>query len=83
MATFQSSARTQQAIQELRDAGYRAYSVELPPHDGERMLAVLLGPYTEPASAERDLDAVRDLPGYSTARVVQAVPALLPPDAQP
>jgi len=83
MATFQSSARTQQAIQELRDAGYRAYSVELPPHDGERMLAVLLGPYTELASAERDLDAARDLPGFSTARVVQAVPALLPPDAQP
>jgi hypothetical protein len=47
------------------------------------MLAVLVGPYTELASAERDLDAVRDLPGYSTARVVQAVPALLPPDAQP
>ena len=83
MATFQSSARTQQAIQELRDAGYRAYSVELPPHDGERMLAVLLGPYTELASAERDLDTARDLPGYSSARVVQAVPALLPPDAQP
>jgi cell division septation protein DedD len=83
MATFQSSARTQQAMQELRDAGYRVYSVELPPHDGERILAVLLGPYTELASAERDLDAVRDLPGYSTARVVQAVPALLPPDAQP
>jgi general secretion pathway protein A len=83
MATFQSWARTQQAIQELRDAGYRAYSVELPPHDGERMLAVLLGPYTELASAERDLDVARDLPGFNTARVVQAVPALLPPDAQP
>ena len=83
MATFQSSARKQQAIQELRDAGYRAYSVELPPHDGERMLAVLVGPYTELASAERDLDAVRDLPGYSTARVVQAVPSLLPSDSQP
>jgi general secretion pathway protein A len=83
MATFQTAARTQQAIQELRDAGYRAYSVELPPQDGERMLAVLLGPYTELASAERDLDAARDLPGYSTARVVQAAPALLPPNAHP
>jgi hypothetical protein len=47
------------------------------------MLAVLVGPYTELASAERDLDAVRDLPGYSTARVVQAVPSLLPSDSQP
>ena len=83
MATFQSSARTQQAIQELRDAGYPAYSVELAPHEGERMLAVLLGPYAELASAERDLDGARQLPGYGTARVVEAVPALLPPDAQP
>jgi cell division septation protein DedD len=83
MATFQSSARTQQAIQELRDAGYPAYSVELPPHEGERMLAVLLGPYAELASAERDLDRARELPGYSTARVVEAIPALLPPDTQP
>jgi type II secretory pathway predicted ATPase ExeA/cell division septation protein DedD len=78
MATFQSSARAQQAIQELRDAGFQAYSVELAPQDGDRMLTVLLGPYTDPAAAERDLDAARHLPGYNTARIVQAVPALLP-----
>jgi general secretion pathway protein A len=83
MATFQSSARARQAIEELRSAGYRVYSVELPPRDGQRMLTVLLGPYTELASAQRDLDAARQLPGYDTARVVEAVPALLPPDAQP
>jgi type II secretory pathway predicted ATPase ExeA len=78
MATFQSSARARQAIQELRDAGFQAYSVELAPQDGERMLTVLLGPYTEVAAAERDLDAARQLPGYNTARLVEAVPALLP-----
>jgi general secretion pathway protein A len=78
MATFQSSARARQAIQELRDAGFQAYSVELAPQDGERMLTVLLGPYTELATAERDLDAARQLPGYNTARLVEAVPALLP-----
>lgn len=83
MATFQSSARAQQAIQELRDAGYRAYSVELSQQDGERMLAVLLGPYKELAEAERDLDTARQLPDYATARVVQAVPPLLPPETQP
>jgi type II secretory pathway predicted ATPase ExeA len=83
MATFQSSARTQQAIEELRDAGYRAYSVELQQQDGERVLAVLVGPYTELAAAERDLDTARQLPDYATARVVQAVPALLPPDTRP
>ena len=83
MATFQSSARTQQAIQELGNAGFHAYSVELPSQDGERRLTVLLGPYAELATAERDLDAARRLPGYDSARVVQAVPALLPPASQP
>jgi len=78
MATFQSSSRARQAIQELRDAGFQAYSVELAPQDGERMLTVLLGPYTEVAAAERDPDAARQLPGYNTARIVEAVPALLP-----
>jgi hypothetical protein len=47
------------------------------------MLAVLLGPYTELASAERDLDAAWDLPGYSTARVVQGCPGAPGSDAQP
>jgi type II secretory pathway predicted ATPase ExeA len=83
MATFQSSARTQQAIQELGNAGFHAYSVELPTQDGERRLTVLLGPYTELSAAERDLDAARRLPGYDSARVIQAVPGLLPPNAQP
>jgi general secretion pathway protein A len=78
MATFQSSARAQQAIQELRDAGFPAYKVELAPQDGQRMLTVLLGPYTDPAAAERDLDAARRLPGYNTGRLVEASPALLP-----
>lgn len=83
VATFQSSTRTQQAIQELESAGFHAYSVELPPQDGERRLTVLLGPYTELAAAERDLDAARRLPGYDSARIVEAVPALLPPNAKP
>jgi general secretion pathway protein A len=83
MATFQSSARTRQAVQELGDAGFHAYSVELPSQDGERRLTVLLGPYAELSTAERDLDAARHLPGYDSARLVQAVPALLPPASQP
>jgi hypothetical protein len=83
MATFQTSVRVRQAIEELRSAGYRPYSVELPPQDGERMLTVLLGPYSDLATAEHDLDLARRLPGYSSARVVQAIPELLPPDSRP
>jgi type II secretory pathway predicted ATPase ExeA/cell division septation protein DedD len=83
MATFQSAARAEQAMQELRNAGYRAYSVELPPRDGERVLAVLVGPYTDRAPAERDLGTTRQLPGYASARLIDLGPALLPPAAQP
>ena len=83
IATFQSAARTQQALLDLRNAGYRAYSVELSSTSGERLLAVLLGPYADLASAEHDLESVRQLPDYGDARVVQAVPPLLPPDARP
>ena len=80
MATFQSSSRTQQALAELRAAGYRAYSVELPPQNGDRMLTIFIGPYAETADAERDLDTARLIPGYGTARVVPFVPGLLPAD---
>jgi type II secretory pathway predicted ATPase ExeA len=81
IATFQSATRAQQAVDQLRAAGYRAYSVELAPQNGERMLTVFLGPYSDVSDAERDLDAVRRIPDYVTARVVPLVPALLPPDA--
>lgn len=83
MATFQSPARTAQALQEFRDAGYRAYSVDVSLSDGNRALAVFLGPYTERASAERDLDRARQIPGYGSGRVVQIGASLLPPNVRP
>jgi type II secretory pathway predicted ATPase ExeA/cell division septation protein DedD len=83
MATFQSPTRVAQALQEFRDAGYRAYSIEVPLRDGTRALAVFLGPYAELASAERDLDRARQIPGYSSGRVVQLEPSPVPPKSQP
>jgi cell division septation protein DedD len=80
MATFQSSARAQQALEQLRNAGYRAYMVELAPQNGDRMLTVFVGPYSDASDAERDLDAARLIPDYATARVVQLMPGLLPSD---
>ena len=47
MATFQSRGRTEQALQELRDAGFTTYSVEGLLGNGTRAFAVFLGPYTD------------------------------------
>jgi len=83
MATFQSSARATQALQEFRDAGYHAYSTEVSLRDGERAVAVFLGPYAELAPAERDLDRARQMPGYGSGRLVQLGPSLQPPILRP
>jgi general secretion pathway protein A len=83
MATFQSPARTAQALQEFRDAGYHAYSVNVSLRDGNRALAVFLGPYTELASAERDLGRARQIPSYGSGLVVQIGPSALPPKSRP
>jgi cell division septation protein DedD len=82
MATFQSPARAAQALQEFRDAGYRAYSIEVSLRDGGRAVAVFLGPYAELAPAERDLDRARQMPGYGSGRLVQLDPSLVPPISQ-
>jgi cell division septation protein DedD len=76
MATFQTPVRAARALQELRDAGYRAYTVEVSLRDGERAIAVLVGPYAELAPAERDLAGARQIPGYGGGRIVQVSPAL-------
>ncbi len=83
MATFQGPARAAQALQEFRDAGYHAYSTEVSLRDGERAVAVFLGPYAELAPAERDLDRARQMPGYGSGRLVQLDSSVPPPISQP
>jgi type II secretory pathway predicted ATPase ExeA len=82
IATFESAARAAQALQELRDAGFRAYTVAVQLRDGTAALAVFLGPYDERASADRDLDRVTKMPGYGGGWVVQAK-SLPVPSSQP
>jgi type II secretory pathway predicted ATPase ExeA/cell division septation protein DedD len=79
MATFQSPARVAQALQEFRDAGYRAYSIEVRLRDGASAFAVFLGPYAELASAERDLERARQIPGYGSGLVVARAAAIVAP----
>jgi type II secretory pathway predicted ATPase ExeA/cell division septation protein DedD len=70
MATFVSDARTAKSLQEIRDAGFPAFSVEVSLRDGERGLAVYVGPYDDRANAERDLARAQALSGYEDARIV-------------
>jgi cell division septation protein DedD len=70
MATFQTPARAEQALQEFSDAGYVAYSREVSLKDGAPAFTVFLGPYADLALAEQDLARARQIPGYVSARVV-------------
>jgi cell division septation protein DedD len=78
MATFQNPARAARSLQEFRAAGYHAYTVEVSLRDGERAIAVLVGPYAELGPAERDLAGARQIPGYGGGRIVQVGPTAVP-----
>ncbi len=78
MATFQNPARAARSLQEFRDAGYHAYTVEVSLRDGERAIAVLVGPYAEIGPAERDLAGARQIPGYGGGHIVQVGSAAHP-----
>ena len=71
MATFQSQGRTEQALQEFRDAGFKAYSVEGTLSNGTRAFAVFLGPYTERAEVDRDRDRAQAIPGFGSGFIVR------------
>jgi type II secretory pathway predicted ATPase ExeA/cell division septation protein DedD len=78
MATFQNPARAARSLQEFRAAGYHAYTVEVSLRDGERAIAVLVGPYADLGPAERDLAGARQIPGYGGGRIVQVGPTAVP-----
>jgi len=76
MATFQGDERTAKSLQELRDAGFKAFRAEVSLRDGGAAQVVYVGPYTDRSEAERDLERARDLPGYDGARLVTLKPAV-------
>ena len=83
MATFLSAAKAEESLQELRDNGYHAYSVQVTLRDGGLAHAVFLGPYPEREPAERDLARAQQIPGYESGRIVQIGPSALPSTPQP
>ena len=71
MATFQSQGRTEQALQEFREAGFKVYSVEGSLSNGTRAFAVFLGPYTDRTEVDHDRDRAQQVPGYGSGFIVQ------------
>ena len=76
MATFQSDERTAKSLQELRDAGFNAFRVDVSLVDGGAAQVVYVGPATDRAEAERDLERARQLQGYEGARLVTLKPTV-------
>jgi general secretion pathway protein A len=77
IATFRTSLRAEQAVRELRQGGYEAYSTEKVLRDGSTVFTVLLGPYAERTDAERD--RTKQIPGYETGLLIDLAPT--PPSA--
>ena len=71
MATFQSQGRTEQALQELRDAGFKVYSVEGSLSNGTSAFAVFLGPYADRAEADVDRERAQQVRGYGSGFIVE------------
>jgi hypothetical protein len=71
VATFESRARAERLVQELTRAGYRARIVELSPGSSPvPSFQVITDGYASLVDAQRDLQRVRELPGYSDARLL-------------
>jgi type II secretory pathway predicted ATPase ExeA/cell division septation protein DedD len=71
VASFESRARAERLVEELTSAGYRAREVELdlgPPRG--RLLQVIVGGYSSAIEVQRDLQSIRELPGYSDALLI-------------
>jgi general secretion pathway protein A len=71
VASFESRARAERLVAELTNAGYRAREVEVEPDLGRgRLVQVIVGGYSSAIEVERDLQRIRQLPGYSDARLL-------------
>jgi cell division septation protein DedD len=72
VASFERGDRAARLVEELTDAGYRAWAVE---RDGGvtrgRLVQVNVGRYASANEAQGDLEQIRALPGgYRDARIV-------------
>jgi general secretion pathway protein A len=71
VATFESRVRAERLVEELKLSGYRARAVELNLDSTRgRVLQVIIDGYSSAIEVQRDLQWIRQLPGYSDARLI-------------
>ena len=73
VAGFNSVSRSTDLVEQLTSAGYKAYFEDRQFAQG-RMHLVRVGPYLVQADADADAAKIRQLPGYSDARVSVVLP---------
>ena len=72
VASFDSRARAERLAEELRAGGYRAREVEIDLGTPRgRLVQVIVDGYSSALHVERDLRRIRELPGYSSARLLE------------
>jgi type II secretory pathway predicted ATPase ExeA/cell division septation protein DedD len=71
MGTFQVPENAARTVEDLRSAGYRAYTVPLRLPSGKSAVGVFLGPYVDRAEAERDLRRTSRNPEYAGGHLVR------------
>lgn len=71
VATFESGGRAERLLEELTRAGYRARIVELSLGSSPvPSFQVIIDGYSSLLDAQRDLQRIRELPGYGDARLL-------------
>jgi cell division septation protein DedD len=71
VASFQNRDRAEKLVAELVNAGYGARTVERTGGPTGRLMTVTIGGYTSAIDVQRDLQRIRELPGYADARIVE------------
>jgi cell division septation protein DedD len=71
VASFEGRTRSGRLVEELTIAGFRAREVQLdlgPPRG--RLWQVIVGGYSSALEVQRDLQRIREMPGYKDARLL-------------
>ena len=71
VASFEQGSRADRLVEELIAAGYAAHAEEREGGPNGRILQVTISGYTSATDVQRDLERIRELPGYSDARIVE------------
>jgi general secretion pathway protein A len=71
VASFEQRSRADRLVEELIAAGYAAHAEEREGGPNGRILQVTISGYTSATDVQRDLERIRELPGYSDARIVE------------